>query len=90
MVQVDHQESDRVVVAARPLHLLQELLGKRAPVGQLGELVGEGVLLLGLKQLRMADGDRGLRSDSVEEVGLVLRQLAPGIEVELHRAHELS
>ena len=90
VVEVDHEKRDRVVVAPRPLHLLQELLGEGAPVGQLRQLVRERVLLLGLEQLRVADGDRSLRGDAVEEVGLILRQLPPGVEVELHRAHQLS
>ncbi len=32
MVDVDHQESDRLVVTPRALHLLQEALGQRSPV----------------------------------------------------------
>src|SRR5438309_832150 len=49
VVDVDHQERDRIVVAAGSLHLLQEPLREVPPVGQLGELVGEGVLLLAWK-----------------------------------------
>ena len=90
VVEVDHEECDRVVVPAGPLHLLKKLLGKRSPVGQLGQLVGQGVLLLSLEKLRMPDRNRGLRRDAVQEVRLVLRQLTPGVEVELHRPHELA
>ena len=60
VVEVDHHERDRILVAARALHLLEKLLGKRAPVGQLGQLVREGVFLLRLEQLRVADRDRRL------------------------------
>ena len=79
VVEVDHQERDALVVAPRPVHLLQEALRQGAPVGQLGQLVGERVLLLRLEQLGVADGDRALRGDTVEQVGLVLGQLAPGV-----------
>ena len=78
------------MVATRALHLQQELLREGAPVRQLGQLVGERVLLLGREQLRVAYGDRGLGRDTVEEVGLVLAQLPPGVQVQLHRAHQLS
>ena len=77
-------------MAARPLGLLQEALRERPAVRELGELVGECVLLLRFEQLRVPDGDRRLRGDTVEEVGLVIVDLVPGIEVELHRAHQLA
>ena len=89
MVEVDHQEGDRVVVTPGALHLLQEPLGQVAAVGQLGELICERVLLLGLEQLGVANRDCGLRSDSVQKVRLVVAELAPGVEVELHGTHQL-
>src|SRR5712692_4230768 len=78
------------MVASGPLHLLQELLRQRAAVGQLRQLVGEGVLLLRLEELRVADGDRRLRRDPDQEVALVFGQLTPCIEVQLQGAHQLA
>src|SRR5713101_1406000 len=90
VVEVDHQESDRLVVAARSRGLLEELLRQRSPVRKLGQLVRQRVLLLRLEELRMADGDRGLRCNSDQQVALVFSQLAPRIQVELQRTHQLA
>src|SRR6266542_5543156 len=87
MVEVDHQECDRVLVAARPLHLLQEPLGEGAAVWKLGQLVGERVLLLQLEELRVADGDGRLRGDSVEEAGLVFGVASQAAIAKIGRAH---
>jgi hypothetical protein len=38
----------------------------------------------------VADGHCGLRRDSVEQVGLVFAELTPRIQVQLHRAHQLT
>ncbi len=78
------------MVAFRALHLLQEALSHRAPVRQLRQLVRERVFLLRLEKLCVPDGDRGLGGDSVQKICLVLRELAPCVEVELHRPHQLA
>jgi len=36
------------------------------------------------------DGDRGLRRDTVEQIGVVLSELSPRVQVKLHRAHQLA
>ena len=63
---------------AGALHLFEEALRQCTPVGELGQLVGESVLLLRLEELRVADGDGRLRRDTLQQIDLVIGQVARG------------
>ena len=89
VVDVEHQECEALVMAPRPLHLLQEPLRHVAAVRKLCQLVGQRVLLLRLVELGVADGHRRLGRDALQQLDLVLPQLARLGEVQLHRAHQL-
>ena len=72
------------------LHLLQEALSEVAPVGQLGQLVGESVLFLGLEKLSVADRHGGLGRHAEEQGVLVVGELAGALQVELESTHQLG
>ena len=78
VVDVNHQEGHALVVPAGALHLFEEALRERTAVRKLCQLVSERVLLLRLKQLRVADGDGRLRRDTLQQIDLIVGQVARG------------
>ena len=83
IVEVEHQERERMPVATRPRDLVAQALPEEAVVVEPGETIDgrlpfDGLLLLAHLpvELRVVDGDGGLLTESDAERGLLLGEVA--------------